>query len=54
MGSYYGRRSRAIGVENQVLARVVDEYLSALDTPDHDVVQGTGSVQAGLSRHGSI
>jgi len=33
---------------------VVYEYLSALDTPDHDVVQGTGCVQAGLSWHGFI
>lgn len=31
---------------------VVDEYPSALDTSDHDVVQDTGRVQEGLSRHG--
>jgi len=33
---------------------VVYEDLSTLYTPDHDVVQDTGRVQAGLSRHSSI
>ena len=31
---------------------VVYEYLSTLDSPDHDVVQDTGRVQASLSWHG--
>ena len=30
----------------------VDEYLSTLDSTDHDVMQDTGCVKAGLSWHG--
>ena len=33
---------------------VVFEDLATLNTPDHDVVQDTGRVKAGLSRHGLI
>ena len=41
-------------IQEIVSILIVYEYLPTLYPPDHDVVQDTGRVQAGLSWHGGV
>ena len=53
-GSFTLREEFRKALQKILPVPVVYEYLSTLDTPDHDVLQKTGRVQAGLSWHCSI
>lgn len=46
------RKKRGKATDEIIAIPVVPEDIPALDPPDHDVVERTGDIEAGLSWHG--